>query len=374
MSVFQSLPQIEFATKSPAQIKADIIAAIEAEYGNTTIQPSDPRFLIGNVIAYVVTLLRANIDFAAKQTLLAFATDNYLDYIGNQFLCARLAGNPAAVTARFTLSAVQPSAVVIPAGIRITSDSNILFAVKYAAVINSGSLYVDVLCEATTIGSVGNNYLIGTINTIVDPVAFVGAVTNLDISAAGSDAEADNAYRERIFDAMEQFSNAGSKGAYRYWAKSATTNMIDCHVYKNSPGEVTIVPLMTGGAMPTAAEIAAIYAACDDEKHRPTTDLVHVVPPTQKLFDLSISYYIDSANINSVISIQQNIDAAITEYLNWQTTKINRDINPDELTKRVVTAGAKRVVIAQPTFTIVANTEVPQLNTKSVVFAGLEGA
>lgn len=374
MSVFKSLPAIEFATKSPSQIKADIIAKIEAEYDNITLQPSDPRFLIGNVIAYVVTLLRANIDFAAKQTLLAFATDNYLDYIGDQFLCARLGGTSAVVTARFTLSSVQPGAVVIPAGTRITSDSNILFAVKDTAIINAGNLFVDVLCESTMIGSAANNYLIGTVNTIVDPVAFVGAVTNLDISATGSDSEEDDAYRERIFDAMEQFSNAGSKGAYRYWAKSATSNTIDCHVYKNAPGEVTIVPLMTGGAMPTAAEIAAIYAACDDEKHRPTTDLVHVVPPTQKSFDLNLSYYIDSANLNSVLAIQQNINTAISEYLDWQTTKINRDINPDELTKRVITAGAKRVIIAQPVFTVVANTEVPQLNAKTVVFAGLEGA
>lgn len=373
MSLLSSLPPIEFATKSPAQIKADVIANMETEYGSV-IQPADPRFLLGNVVAYVVSLLRADIDYAAKQTLLAYATDNFLDHIGNQFLCTRLTGTNSTVTIRFVLSAAQASAVVIPAGTRVTSDGNIFFAVGTTTVINAGSISADISCQATTSGTIANDYSLGTINILVDPIAYVGAVTNIDIPATGSDVESDDAYRDRIFDAMEQFSNAGSKGAYRYWAKTATSNIIDCHVYKNAPGEVTIVPLMTNGVLPTTSEMTAILAACDDEKRRPTTDLVHVVAPIVKLFNINISYLVDSANVNSILTIQKSVETAIDEYIIWQTTKINRDINPDELIKRVVTAGAKRVIVNQPIFTVVADTEVPQLGTKLVTFAGLESS
>lgn len=371
MSLINNLPEIEFASKSPAQIKADLLAKTESEYGQV-IQPADPRFLFLNVMAYTVTLLRSNIDYAAKQNLLAYATDVYLDHLGKQFKCTRLTNTKSIVSIRFVLSAPQAVAVVIPNGTRVTSDSNVFFATKYIEIIPAGSMSIDVECEAMTGGSIGNNYPIGTINTLVDPIPFVSAVTNLDISATGADNELDDAYRLRIFDAMEQYSAAGSKASYRYWAKTATANIIDCHVYKNAPGEVTIIPLMTGGTMPTASELTLILNACNDEEVRPTTDLVHVIAPTVKQFDIDIGYYVDSTNTNSVIQIQQNIDNAILDYISWQTTKINRDINPDELITRIKQAGAKRVVVNQPLFTVVQDTEVPQLNNKLVNFLGLE--
>ena len=48
------------------------------------------------------------------------------------------------------------------------------------------------------------------------------------------------------------------------------------------------------------------------------------------------------------------------------------DINPDELIKRVVAAGAKRCVILMPSFTIVAEDKLPVLGTKTITYGGLE--
>ena len=63
--------------------------------------------------------------------------------------------------------------------------------------------------------------VVGQINTLVDPIAYISSVSNTTASTGGTDTEDDENYRERIQLAPESFSVAGSEGAYIYWARSA---------------------------------------------------------------------------------------------------------------------------------------------------------
>ncbi len=45
-------------------------------------------------------------------------------------------------------------------------------------------------------------------------------------------------------------------------------------------------------------------------------------------------------------AIQTAVQAAVNDYVAWQQAKIGRDINPDELIKRVRDAGAGRILHA----------------------------
>ena len=62
----------------------------------------------------------------------------------------------------------------------------------------------------------------------------------------------------------------------------------------------------------------------------------------------------------------------MASYIKWQTTEIGKDINPSELVKRVIAAGAKRVVVTSPVFTVISDTTVAQCSGKSISYGGLE--
>ena len=63
---------------------------------------------------------------------------------------------------------------------------------------------------------------------------------------------------------------------------------------------------------------------------------------------------------------------AVADYILWQKSKIGRDINPDELIQRIKAAGAKRVVIASPGYTVINNESVAVCQSQTITYGGLE--
>ena len=71
--------------------------------------------------------------------------------------------------------------------------------------------------------------------------------------------------------------------------------------------------------------------------------------------------------------IQEAVGEAIENYKVWQTDKIGRDINPDEITARLMAAGVKRAVITEPVFKELEDWQIASLGTVTVKYGGLEG-
>ena len=71
-------------------------------------------------------------------------------------------------------------------------------------------------------------------------------------------------------------------------------------------------------------------------------------------------------------AIRESIEEAKNTYLNWQKTKIGRDINPDALTEFVRAAGGKRVAIQSPAFTVIPETSVAMERAVEFVYGGME--
>ena len=60
------------------------------------------------------------------------------------------------------------------------------------------------------------------------------------------------------------------------------------------------------------------------------------------------------------------------DYKTWQRA-IGRDVNPSQLTHMVMEAGAKRVTVTAPAYTVVGKTKVSALQGAAVVtYGGLE--
>lgn len=375
MSDLLDLPDIQLVPVDADEIVQSIISTYEAAAGRT-LAPGDPVRIFLQAIASIIVQQRNLINDAAKLNLLRYARDEYLDQIGAYVETTRLDASAAIVTVRFMLSAIQSSAIPIPVGTRVTPGNNLFFATSSAAEIPAGSQFADVTCVCLEPGTIGNGYLPGQISTLVDPIPFVVSVSNTTTSSGGADVESDDAYRERIYTAPERFSVAGPSGAYQYWARTANAGIMDVHVHSPSPGEVNVVVLMQGGELPTQDILDAVYGVLNDKTVRPLTDLVTVSAPDAVNYAVNVEYWIDSTQATEVAAIQARVQQAVQDYVLWQKSAIGRDINPSELIKRIMIAGARRVEVNSPVYQVLGNTELAVIadpNTDiTVTYGGLE--
>lgn len=371
MASLKTLPEIAFAERDASTIQSGIIQSFEALTGSQ-LAAGDPRRLFLLTLAAIIIQQRAIIDQSAKMNLLAYANGDYLDHIGVLVGCERIKAASAWTTLTYRLSAERMQATVIPKGSRVTAGDRIYFATKEDLAIPAGSMTGTVRAVCMTTGEIGNNYAIGELTVIVDPVPFVASVANTTVSVGGAEEESDDAYRARIQEAPESFSCAGSEGAYAYWAKTASALITDVAVISPEPCRVNVYPLLEGGALPSREIIDAVDAVLNKKTVRPLTDFVTVEPPVVKEYEIILTYYIDTEDSTGAASIQAAVDTAVEKYILWQKTKLGRDVNPTELYYRIRAAGAKRAEIASPSFMTVQNYEVAIGRITSIVFGGLE--
>lgn len=363
------LPEISWTSTSPEAIAAEIISRYETAAGRT-LYPGDPLRLELLTIAQQIVQERALLDDAAAQTFLAYARALYLDVIGESRGVSRLAAGYAECLLQFTGAA----GTTVPAGTRATKDGTVVFATVEAAIIPLGGTTVSVTAQASAAGTEANGYLIGEITTMVDSIAGITAVANTSQSAGGVAPEDDERYRERIRLSITSYSTAGPRDAYAYHALSASSQVSDITVTSPSPGQVDIYILLADGVIPEAEAdiIDTVLDYISDETRRPLTDQVTVKAPTAVPYDVEVTYYLPQSSAVSAVALQAAVEAAIADYIAWQRARIGRDINPDELIRRAITAGAKRVEIVSPAYAVLDDTEVAQDDTTSITYGGLE--
>jgi phage-related baseplate assembly protein len=353
------VPAIDFAVKDATVIESEVITSYQQAFlaltgVAKTLAPGDPVRLHLLAVCQWLSHQRVLIDFTGKQNLLKYAKEDYLDNLaalhGQRAL--RLQPQPALTTLRFTLTAPLAFDVTIFTGTQCQGPNSIIFATTDDGFIPTGSLSVDVPAQALLEGTIGNGFLPGQINSIINwNQPFAMTVTNLDTTAGGSDEETDEHYRYRIWLAIESYSTCGPAGAYEFWALSAHPDIVQAviHSAPEIAGEVWIYPLMEGGQLPTQEILDAVLAKCSAATVRPVTDFVSVFAPTVVNYSLDMSYYISKTNEVLQASISDAVTQAVNDWILWQHSYVGRDLNCDELIKRCLEAGAKRVVINSPT-------------------------
>lgn len=157
-----------------------------------------------------------------------------------------------------------------------------------------------------------------------------------------------------------------------YWTKTYSQTIGDVKVTSPNPVEVEIRFIMTDGELPTKTVIDGVAAYLQDENIRPLTDKVTVLAPETVKFNIAFTYYVNLSDQSKAGTIQAEVAQAVADYIEWQTRTIGRDINPSELMKRIVAAGAKRAEITSPVFTTVPDTSVARIGTQTVTYGGVE--
>ena len=374
-----NLPEISFIEGITYEgILNEMVADFETKYTEETgrkikLRPGDKEHIHLRVLAGQYYQMYQQLDYAAKMNLLKYSKGDFLKHLGAFKKTFIQEPRAAAVKVRFTLSEVRKDVIYIPEGTRVTAGDGVYFATDDYAEVAAGESYADVTCTCETAGDIGNNYQPGTIEIIVDPVPYVKSVVNVTKSDGGSGEESEESFRERIFLAPSSYSVAGPSDAYEYWVKQYNSAAIeDVKIYEPVEAVVDIRILLQGGALPSETFCSGCLQYLKDNPIIPLTDNNYVLPPDVVGYDLKATYYISRSDINNVKSIQDSIEAAKDTYLNWQRTKIGRDLNPDALIEFVRAAGGKRCVIESPVFTVIPETSVAQEKTVEFVYGGIE--
>lgn len=348
--------EYQFVSTDSAEIVADLTAKYEELTGHTLL-PSDPDKLFIQWVAGIIIQQRIIVNYAANQNIPSRAVGANLDALGEMiYNVSRPQAKPAECVVRFTISSPQDTAVTIPKGTRVTDSSGSLIwdtTENVAVEIGATIAEVPIICE--TEGTIGNGFVPGQINTLidVDKVMFYESCANIETSNSGAEQATDNEYYELMRAGLEAYSTAGPKGAYEYHAKAVSTRIADvCAINPiDKPGYVNIFAIMSNGEIADDGTKNAILAACNDDKVRPLTDVVEVLDPIVVEFNIELTYYIDCNSQKSAAEIEAAIRSAVDEYADWQCKKIGRDINPSRLMWLLKDTGAKRIDIKSPVFT-----------------------
>ena len=313
------LPEPNFIERDVDKITSEWIALYEEKTGKS-LQPAQVERLLIDVGVYRENLLRIKIQEVAKSNLLTYAPMEVLEHLGELVGVRKLEGKCAKTTFRFETSEPITSDIYIKKGTEIETDDD--------CHIKAGSISVEMTATCIKTGLGANNYDINKINNLLTPLDYVDSVYNIQKSYGGADDEEADSLRERIRLAPESYSNAGSKGAYRFHTLSAHQSIIDVEVLSSSAGVVDIYPLVdTGNPSPELIQLVSDYLSSD--KVRPLTDRVVVHSPEKINFSINaILYLYLDADLNAV---QNLVNERLNEYKKELASKLGKDIVPTQI-------------------------------------------
>lgn len=375
-------PVIDFIETDTETIESNMIALYEEFVKQSgrrdyKVYPASPERLFIAWCAAIIVQQRVLINETAKKNVPRYAKGEYLDSLAELFKdIERLPATPAIAKFRCYISEAQSQSVIVPQGTRITFDGEITFETTEDIEIKAGETYGEVNGKCQTAGIVGNNLAPGQVKEIVDIYDYYLKAENVTKTEGGAEEEGDVSYYERMRESMESFSTAGPVNSYIYHTKSVNAAVIDVSATSPVPGVVDIRVLLQGGEQPTEAVLQEISDALNADNVRPLTDLVTVLAPEEDFFDIDLTFYIEKNTQASIRIIEEDTRAAVEEYIQWQTGKMGRDINPSYMIKLIMAAGVKRVDVRKPVFRVVEGTHVAQINRESIIVlnGGVENA
>lgn len=336
-----------------------------------TLSRADPALLILYACSIQIFQTMLYVDRAGKQDLLKYSYGDYLDNLAALKGIAREPAKPAVVTMRFALAGIRPSTVAIPQGTRV-SNGELYFETDEYVEISAGDTTVDVTATCQTSGVEANGILPGEINILVDPIAYVASVANTETTAGGTDIEGDDSLANRVYIAPSKYSVAGPEEAYRYWISAFNSSISDVYLSSPEAGRVLVEFILEGGELPNEAMIRSLADYLADENIRPLTDEVVVQLPATVSFSVDVEYWINKSDTSKAATIQAAVEQAVTDYITWQHEKIGRDINPSKLISLMEAAGAKRIVVNAPAYTVIPAASIGRSSGSTITYGGIE--
>ena len=343
-----------------------IAVAMYETLTGTVVHPASPEMQFIRWVCNIIIQERVLNNYTGNQNIPSRAEGENLDALAElTYLRERPDSKAATCKMLFSISEVQDTAILIPAGTRITdANGTLTWETIEDVYVPIGETSVETQARCQTVGVTGNGYAAGQINALVDLYDYYSKCKNITASEGGADRATDDEYYELIRASMDAFSCAGARGGYIYWAKQVSTEIVDVMANSPFPGEVKIYVLMEGGTLAGEEMKNKVLAACSEDTKRPLTDHVCVEDAEVVPFDINFTYYLQTGRTKSAAEVAAAVNEAVEQYKEWQCAKLGRDINPDELREYLYHTGIKRIELISPTFTALRDgrdKKVPQV-------------
>jgi phage-related baseplate assembly protein len=286
----------------------------------------------------------------------------------------RLQGAKPYALARFSLLKVQDEPLLIPKDFELTDTTGIYKAKTIEAkTIEAGSEYVDIKIELQKEIKELN---IKT-EIPINPLPFL-KITQLEFFKNGGDKESDEEFKERIKLSFADKSTAGAKQTYISFALRADERIDDVSVrsavkkpedylelFQNKSNDELLEAIRSFMSDFATVEIffyskdtdevmkQRIEETLNDEKIRPLTDKIRVLPAQKRVVDISATLYIEKkANTQIVLDEAKK---AIEKL--FQKPKIGKNLYIKQLIKALMVEGVNNVEITTPATDLIINEE-----------------
>lgn len=357
-----------------------IAVAMYEKLTGTVVHPASPEMQFIRWVSNIIIQERVLNNYTGNQNIPSRAEGENLDALAElTYLRERPDSKAATCKMLFSISEAQDTAILIPAGTRITdANGTLTWETIEDVYVPIGETSVETQARCQTVGVAGNGYAAGQINALVDVYDYYSECKNVTASEGGADRATDDEYYKLIRASMDAFSCAGARGGYIYWAKQVSTEIVDVVANSPVPGEVKIYVLMEGGTLAGEEMKNKVLAACSEDTKRPLTDHVFVEDAEVVPFDINFTYYLQTGRTKSAVEVAAAVNEAVEQYKAWQCGKLGRDINPDELREYLYHTGIKRIELTAPAFTALRDgrdKKVPQvarIGTVTITNGGYE--
>lgn len=379
-SALESLPEISILNEEGITLESiqdEMIADYEQRYKELTgeeitLYPADEDRIKLMVIAGMYYQMCVIMNENYKMNFLPYMYGDRLKNWAANFGFTDDGVKKASVKLRFFASKVQETAVGIPEGTRATAGDNVLFATDEYAEIAPGEEYADVSATCTQDGDVGNDYRVGQIATLVDPVNMVSGVSNVCISDGGHDAYTDDELKELILSFPSTYSTAGPEEEYVQLIKDYSDRIVSVRKIAADDAIVKMCIMCEDGEIPDKEYCEQVLEYIESLKRTPDTDKVEIVAPEVVEYELNITYYISESKKDIAESIGKGVEEAAASFARFTQGNIGYDINPDILTSYANAAGARRLVIETPKYTTIEENQIAICTLTNVRYGGLE--
>lgn len=295
-----------------------ILAEMQSKYtelsGTSPDDASDAGIKLKVLAAQVFSLYNKSL-WIKNQAFPQTASGEYLDMHAETRGITRKAAKYSSGSLRFSKATPASFDINIPTGtICADTSNNKRYETISDAVLVAGSLYVDIPAKSSESSSASNTAA-GTITLMITPPQGITSVTNPNSFSGGTDAESDEALRERLLKSFRTISNS-TNSAFYYNHAMSFDEVISASVIPKARGIGTIdVVIETADISPSAEVISKIQQSFDKIKEINVDVLVKAPVPV----GVDINMSLKSTDLFTFETACENIKARLREFFSTFT-------------------------------------------------------
>ena len=346
--------------KTVEEIYEEMLGVFRQETGAEASTVSDLSVKLYAVAAQIWGLY-SQAEWLSRQCFPQTAQGEYLDRHAAIRGLERKGAVRATGSIRFSVDAATGADLTIQAGTVCATAGMVRFETLEEAILPGGSTYVEVPARAVEPGT-GGNVPAGSVLVMTVPPVGVQSCINTAPFTGGTDAEQDEALRQRVLETYRRMPNGANAAFYEQGALSFD-QVAACTVLPRKRGRGTVdVVVATMAGIPDDALVKELQDYF--EERREIAVDVEVKKPTVKNLDVSVQIQVGEGYESD--QVKAYVTQALTDFFSGE--RLGKNTLMAELNRLVFSQkGVANCTILKPTADVTIQAgELPKLNTLTV--------